>query len=257
VVDWSRRPFDCDAQPFADSSQVVRVRFYPAAPGAKAIPFPSNIYVPDWDFDKEWWEPPGTVPAEWPGNPYNRAKSVPGSGAGHVCGTEEQFAGEAPLDPDADMQYRPDGLPVCCDPREELAGGAGGAPVDGVSVTSGPGDACGLGQTLHPGDTVSGSLHLAPPLSAEVNWWVLSGTPGVQYRCRVTAHTGDDVAFAAWTSCVSGLLGGHTVTHGTPTGCFDFVMPPGGVAYLDAAFLYTGFSTTAAYTLAYAAGACP
>lgn len=230
MVDWSRRPFDCDAQPFADSTQVVRVRFYPAVPGAKAIPFPSNVYVPDWDFDKEWWEPPGVKPAEWPGNPYNAAKAVPGSGAGHVCGTEEQFAGEAQLDPDADMEYRPDGLPVCCDPRMELVGGAGGAPQDAVSVTapdSEGGRTCAGSEPVAMSTLVRGVLP-DPPLTS--GWWKLTVTPGHVYT------------FFGWTvppsvtatvqivdaDCVTGIV--------APT-VLDWLDPP---TYNGTTFTFTG-----------------
>jgi hypothetical protein len=106
------------------------------------------------------------VPAEWPGNPYNRAKPVAGSGRGHVCGTREDFAGDAELDPDADTQYRPDGLPVCCDPVRELAGGMGCGVVATVSVS---GDI----------DLTGTTCPAASPLALEQWYTWTAGTPGV------------------------------------------------------------------------------
>lgn len=258
VVDWSRRPFDCDARPFRGSDQLVRVRWFPAAPDAVAIPWPSNLDVPDWLRSFELPEYPGTVPAEWPGNPYNRAKAVPGSGRGHVCGTAEQFAGEAALDPDADMRYRPDGLPVCCDPVRELKGGAGGGVQASVGVVTPltPGATCGVGSVVPLGVTVGGPLSLGPPVSNEFNWWRFSAVFGTTYRVRLH-HTGDDVSFGVWSGCTFGLLGGTTLTHGVPSGCFEWTATFTGTVFVVANFLYTGFSTSATYDLTISVGHCP
>jgi len=205
-VDWSRRPFDCDAQPFPDSDQVVRIRFYPADKDAVACPFPSNIAVPDWEFDKEWMDDKGCVWAEWPGEPYNRAKAVPGSGRGHVCGTEEQFAGESKFDPAADMVYRPDGLPTCCDPRLEVVGGAGAAPLASVAVPPAPGPTCAAAGLLPLGVDVVVPFDPAGPANA---WFKLPLTSGVGYTL-----TGRIIAGPSAFGC-SGVLSDCVTPWGT------------------------------------------
>jgi hypothetical protein len=109
-------------RPFADSDTTVRIAWYPAAPGACHLPYPSTFMSRDWDATF----PEDTGPGEVYGasRNYNARRPNPNATGQHICGTPDQFAGQATYDPAVNVQYNRDGIPLCCGAAELPRGGA-------------------------------------------------------------------------------------------------------------------------------------
>lgn len=116
ICDWGRHRYKTRCRFFKDSDRVDEILWYPAAPGAKCIPFPTIFYQGIWDRDPdgidEYVEGPGE---QWDEQHITTHMGVvPGSGTGHYCGTPEMFLEGAKFDALFHTDIRPDGLPVCC-----------------------------------------------------------------------------------------------------------------------------------------------
>lgn len=131
VCDFGRHRYKTKCRFFKDSDRVDEITWYPAAPHAKFLPFPSIFYQSIWDRDPD--EIDGYV--EGPGEVWDEQHKTtdmvapPGSGTGHYCGTPEMFLEGAHYDPAFRVAIRADGLPVCC------PGGIGGLFWGGRGVT--------------------------------------------------------------------------------------------------------------------------
>jgi hypothetical protein len=124
VVDFARRPYKTLARFFKDRPDIlVEIQWYPAALDAPKLPFTSSFLSLDWTSstdtrndpnypDEPWLQRPGEVFGE--PRPYSFKAPLLGVNYDHFCGTEEQFAFGAVYDPDLDVQYDEQGLPLCC-----------------------------------------------------------------------------------------------------------------------------------------------
>ena len=165
AVDLGSRPFSTVYRPFRDSSEWVRVDWYPCAPGAKTLPFESCITNPFWERDQYEFED-GDEPLEQV-IPTGKPRVKPGTGKGHVCGSEQDFregcARDESIPP---VLYGMLGLPQCCNPPVVMRGGVedGGRAVATPPV--GPGTSCLTATVVSYEDT-----HLISAPGAG-NWWV-------------------------------------------------------------------------------------
>lgn len=121
IVDFNRRAYDTKARFFNDSPSEVTIRWYPALPEAKCLPFPSKWNSLDWDsapYERgplgEVWDTPRT---------NNFTIPIPLTGKGHFCGTEHDFRhGVSITNPQQPVGYDPGtGLPLCCGIRITIA----------------------------------------------------------------------------------------------------------------------------------------
>lgn len=116
VVEWGRFRYRRPCRFFKDDpARVDEVIWYPAAPHARALPFPSAINQlvnshddTDWDWGDEIGEVPNSPKV------IDHMKPIPLAIGQHQCGTATDFAEGAEYDPDAHYPYRADGLPECC-----------------------------------------------------------------------------------------------------------------------------------------------
>lgn len=104
VTDWFK--------PFRDSDIMVKRRWYPVPDGTPLLPFPTVMNSIHYVFQK--WEKSG--PGEVWGEPvsFPRVGTPPGLTYDHICGTEEDFLLGAVFDPDADVEYDDEWIPLCC-----------------------------------------------------------------------------------------------------------------------------------------------
>jgi hypothetical protein len=141
VVDYGRYPFTETIRPFRDSDEEVTIRWYPAREDAPVLPFPSCIYNRSWDLDQV--EAGGQPLYLGPAPPYNRAKVNPLALGNHQCGTARDFAEGGEYLPDLPpVEYRADGLPVCCGAMFEGIGGADALGAADVTYQPPPGADC-------------------------------------------------------------------------------------------------------------------
>jgi hypothetical protein len=151
AVDLGSRPFRTTYRPFRGSDQEVEIEWYPCAPGAKVYPGVSCISNPFWERDQFEFED-GELPLESV-IPTGKPRTKPGTGKGHVCGSEEDHReGGLYLPDEPPVLYGMLGLPACCNPPVVMRGGV----VDGgkAVVPVVPGQTCltatpaALGETL-------------------------------------------------------------------------------------------------------------
>ena len=151
AVDIGRYSYDEEVKVFRNSDATAGIHWYPAIASAPALPFPSRLLYHQWDspyleLDGSYYGP------ETPNPPWNGAKENPDAIGLHQCGTPEDFAFGGYYDPlRTPVEYRPDGLPVCCSPIFTGIGGAvggGTATVTYQGPYSGSGGAVGGGSAL-------------------------------------------------------------------------------------------------------------
>lgn len=126
VVDIGHDAYTTTARLYPDSDRLFKIRWYEALPDAQPLPFPSAINNLVFERDREDWLP--TAVGEVFGAPYTQSRpSVnPLATGDHYCGTEDDFGGRGQIDEDGPpVEYRPDGLPVCCGQLAEMRGGLG------------------------------------------------------------------------------------------------------------------------------------
>lgn len=141
IVDFGSRPFRATYRPFRDSDQEVEVEWFPAAPGALPLGRLSNITIPYWEQDQFEYDD-GDLPlssAEPTGKPVVR----PGTGRGHVCGTDEDFREGGSYEPEGEpVTYGQQGLPTCCGAPVVAGGAVSDSGQVVVLVPIVPGQAC-------------------------------------------------------------------------------------------------------------------
>lgn len=127
IVDFARFRYDTDCRFFKDSDVTTKIRWYPALPDAKCIPFPTVVNRQEWaygDYDQPNLVARGEV--FHAKKVINHMQPVPGADGSHICGTPQMFLEGATYDPSANFPLRPDGLPECCPgavPKGVLWGG--------------------------------------------------------------------------------------------------------------------------------------
>jgi hypothetical protein len=184
------RPFKCRYRPFRNSDEEIEVTWFPAAPGALPLGRVSNITIPFWEQDQFEYSD-GLLPLSSvvpTGKPVVR----PGTGRGHVCGTDEDFREGgiyAPLDPP--VTYGVQGLPTCCGAPALLGGGDGVGGVVGVVWAVAPGLTCPTAAAW----PVDAGLYAVtnPPFAGEY-WWRWPVVNGVTYRVRRVITSGSTSA---------------------------------------------------------------
>lgn len=100
----------------------MRIVWYPALPNAEPLPFPCCISNPYWERDQYQF---GDDNCDFETIvPTGKPRTKPGSGGGHVCGTEEDFRdGGLYLPDDPPELIGMQGLPACCNPAVVGRGG--------------------------------------------------------------------------------------------------------------------------------------
>jgi hypothetical protein len=135
-VDLIRRSYTTTCR-FLPGQFASTVLWFPKAPGAKCLPFPSVISSLDWATDP-WSQPDSAVGEIWnTPRPFVMKKFIPGTGTGHYCGSESDFVGSALPSP-TPVEYGPNGLPLCCPSPAQSVGGI----LIGGSATAGTIDPC-------------------------------------------------------------------------------------------------------------------
>ena len=102
------------------------MRWYVARDDAPLLGFPSALNNLVFARDRDDWVE--TAVGEIFGSQYTQQPPDvnPLALGDHYCGTPEDFAGEGAIDMDSPpVEYRPDGLPLCCGQQYEPAGGLG------------------------------------------------------------------------------------------------------------------------------------
>jgi hypothetical protein len=115
VVDYARREYRTLAKLFRDSDTLVEIQWYRVPESAPRLPWPTAFMSRDWTDaknDQPWLTELGEV-LEAP-RPYSFKPPLIDPRYDHVCGTEEDFAIGAAFDPDADVKYDEQGIPLCC-----------------------------------------------------------------------------------------------------------------------------------------------
>jgi hypothetical protein len=185
-VDIGRYSYSEMLPVFRDSEAEAQVVWYPARDDAPVLGCPSSILYREWDRDEvtedgEVWGPTGRALA------WNGEEEKPGASGGHRCGDDIDFEEGGLFEPELPpVEYRPDGLPVCCDPLMVGRGGAvagGVATVDPGPYRRGSGGAVGGG--------LSRVVYYAPQIGS--GGAVAGGVSLVEYR-TVIVGTGGTVA---------------------------------------------------------------
>lgn len=135
LVEWGRHRYRTECRFFRDSDVTATIVWYPCHEDAEELPYDHPILQSVWDREGDDYLPRSGVGEVW-GSPHvtDNMRPVPGARGQHLCGTEQDFEFGAAFDPDADVQYRPDGLPVCCPgfvPAGLLWGGRWPPPIAG------------------------------------------------------------------------------------------------------------------------------
>lgn len=204
------RPFRCKYRPFRDSDEEVEVEWFPAAEGALPLGMPSNITNPFWERDQfEYTD--GDLPLSTV-VPTGKPVARPGTGRGHVCGSEEDFREGGRYEPDEPpVVYGQQGLPQCC-----------GAPVVGAATVV-DGGRCGVASPIVPGNTCATAteIPLGEWLTARVpagqTGWLshqMAPTPPL-YDLLTESISGDNACALRNGTCAGSVsLGG--ITFGDP-----------------------------------------
>lgn len=223
AVDLGSRPFSTVYRPFRGSSEWVRIEWFPCAPGAKDLPFESNITNPFWERDQYEFED-GEEPLEEV-IPTGKPRVKPGTGKGHVCGTEEDFRdGGLYLPDEPPVLYGMLGLPACCNAPVVMRGGVEDRGSD--VVTPVPGLTCETAGLWPLGVLVT----ITRAFDATVWWFRHPVAAGKTYRytvnetvplVQIPIYTGPD--------CLSLTLQYDVVD----TGVYDVLAPADDYVYLQ------------------------
>jgi hypothetical protein len=183
----ARRPYTTDARFFSDSSQIVRIKWFPVAFPVECLPFPSRINSLDWRSRK--YEVTGVGEVFGADRPYNGAKPIPYAVGLEPCQPAAVFAQGEHFDPDLPPQlYDEMGMPLCCLNHVTMTGGLewdGSAVVNVVS----PGSTCAT--------AIDGSYEYQPPISG-----VLAPGQTVWYK----RHFFSSTSLAHWDVTLSGVV---------------------------------------------------
>lgn len=133
---FGRRPYTTKFRPWVDSDQQVELVWYPAAPDASVLGYPSKIVQLD-NVSSPWL-------AEGVGEVYGAARSfnhrgvIPFQKFGHVCGTLADFEVGGTRDTvPPDVVYDRNNIPICCGPPFIGQGGGVGSGTAATSFTPG------------------------------------------------------------------------------------------------------------------------
>lgn len=229
IVDWSRFRYRTACRFFRDTDLESEIIWYPAAPNARCLPFDSAIFNREWDRD-------GNLPlqgkgvGEVPDAPrvISHLGTPPGAVGNHQCGTRSDFEIGAAYDPAVNVEYRPDGLPVCC------PGGVGGflwggrmptLPVGGTLWGGASNPVTLSGSVVFPNDIdldtpqwgrfvsffVNGYVRSSAPVPAgtyHVRWSYAYAPSIYTVQLRAEPPTGFPIVLAtstADTGCISGV----------------------------------------------------
>lgn len=115
MVDLARKEYRTKCRFFKDNPLEVTIRWRRAAPNAPTLGFPTAFMNAEW-LDEGYDQPQlaqvgEVVPAD---RPYVFGGELVGLDYQHVCGTPEQFLNGVEYDPDRDVVYDEQGLPLCC-----------------------------------------------------------------------------------------------------------------------------------------------
>lgn len=140
--DLIRRPYTTRMRPFRDSDAEVDIVWYPCAPGARDLKYPSVVSSLDnWVQERDLGVYSGYSVGEVPGAPrrYNAQKAKPGFTGENPCGTAEMFADGALFGDQHAEPRNAAGLPVCCGgvPQGVVIGGRVEFPPRGSGVLVG------------------------------------------------------------------------------------------------------------------------
>jgi hypothetical protein len=130
IVVWGRRPYTTTARPFRDSTETREVDWYITRDDAPALPYSSALNSLDDQETRLWYEDQWHNEDPRADRIYNGQGPFPCAGAGHVCGTRDDFEqgglfpGSAPAPP-VDIN----GIPLCCNPCIVPQGGGVGGGV--------------------------------------------------------------------------------------------------------------------------------
>lgn len=125
-MDIGRDAFTTTARLYPDSERVFKIKWYQALPTAKLLPFPSALNNLVFCLNKD--EFLDTAVGQLPLAQYTqqRPDMNPLALGDHFCGSEADFGGRGQIDEmSPPVQYREDGLPVCCGEQVEGKGGLG------------------------------------------------------------------------------------------------------------------------------------
>lgn len=252
LVDWRRVPFRSKVRPFRNSENDAGVIWIPVAPGALPLRRVSVIAVPDWD--DVYWTWAGAVGEYTAPLSYSNQRARPGTGRGHVCGSDQDFEEGGDYDTElAPVTYGASGLPTCCAAPVVGAGGMVLGGFGSVGFITRPVARGGLvlggrGDVVYypPGPDGGSGCADAPliPLGATVH---VDTTTAAHKWYRFTAdgtHSYDFVApgedettlfVSAWTGTCPGGLSSVFTLHGLGSDTWTFSTPPAGDCWVEVA----------------------
>lgn len=198
VVDFGRYPFTETVRPFRDSDTEVELVWYPAGDSVPALPYPSALFVQSWDRDQV--DRLGVPLTTQHTPPFNHEPVKPLAFGLHQCGTRRDFAEGGHYDPNPPfVEYRPDGLPICCGLDFE---GRGGLALGGVATVVYTPPIVGEGglaldgtADVWYGDSIEGFGGLALDGTADVTYTPPGPTPGVDCDSAAEVEVGTEYAY--------------------------------------------------------------
>lgn len=214
----ARREYKTRCKFFRDDDTEVEIQWYRAAPDAPPLGRSTAFMSLDWlesAPDQPWYPNPGEVyGAE---RPYSFKGELISPTYDHVCGTDEDFRLGAVFDPDRDVQYDEQGLPLCC--------GQPATPFLGLVIgfeLPDPDDVIGtpfcFDAPLLPFGVV-GTGTVQPFVEC---WFKIPVTAGTTYRATFTGVT-QSFDFIPWEGATCGsAVAGMTRAIAGPTDTEDF-----------------------------------
>lgn len=185
------------------------IEWYRTAPGAPDLGRTTSFMSLDWTSstetrvypsytDEPWLQRPGEVFGE--PRPYSPRPVPIGLTYGHVCGTDEEFNDGAEYDPERNVDYDEQGLPLCC----------GGPIVPVFDLVVGfegelepAGDTCEDAIEIEMGELITGTIG-----PGQERWWKVPVTGGATYHITYTVSgtSGIVSVISAWSGCVGGFV---------------------------------------------------
>lgn len=216
-----------------------------------ALSFPGDQAICNTELELEPWTEFAVGEVAGAPRPIALRYAPVGTGRGHICGTEDDFAHGGLRDTTIpDVRYAINGLPVCCNPAPTPRGGAaaGGSVVPSYTPAPPPaGQTCGTAGTL-----VMGQLRAqTSPTTPTADWWGFPVVAGTTYHVRLTPNPIPNltVTFFRGASCAF-ALSFHPVFH-SPS-CYSFV----AVANQTVWVTIGGTSGPVGYTIVADTGPC-